>query len=107
MDKQEVKEIVEMTVKALKRENMLKRSGDVIYCDMSDRLTRFYRNGGNDPKIKTALEVFRNDMYIDIIYLYYRDGETIERIAEELDVDISTVTRNKKRLCLSLYNALE
>mgnify|MGYP003465036329 CR=1 FL=1 len=58
-------------------------------------------------KLKTALEVFRNDMYIDIINLYYRDGETIERIAEELDVDISTVTRNKKRLCLSLYNALE
>lgn len=107
MDKQEVIEIVEMTVEALKREHMLKRSKEAIYCDMSDRLTRFYRNGGNDPKIKAALEEFKNDMYIDIIYLYYRDGETIERIAEELDVDISTVTRNKKRLCLSLYNALE
>ena len=107
MDKQEVKEIIEMTVKELKNQHMLKETSDAIYIDVSERLTKYYRSGESDPLIKAALEEFKDDMYIDILYLYYRDNMTIERIAEELTVDISTVTRNKKRLCLSLYNLLE
>lgn len=107
MDKQEVKEIIEMTIKELKKEHMLKETMDAIYVDVSERLTKYYRNGETDLKIKLALEEFKDDLYIEILYLYYRDNMTIERIAEELGVDISTVTRNKKRLCISLYNLLE
>lgn len=107
MDKQEIKEIIEMTVKELKNQHMLKETVDAIYIDVSERLTKYFRSGETDMKIKLMLEELKDDLYIDILYFYYRDNMTIERIAEELEVDVSTVTRNKKRLCLSLYNLLE
>ena len=31
----------------------------------------------------------------------------IERIAEVFGVEVSTITRNKKRLCLAIYNSIQ
>lgn len=107
MDKNEVKKIVEMTVKELKKENMLKETSTAIYVEVSERLTKHFRNGENDENVKNALNDFKDDMYIDIIKMYYQKNMTIESIAEELDVDVSTIVRNKKRICISLYNLLQ
>ena len=49
----------------------------------------------------------KDDDYFDIIPLYYFTGNTIEHIASGYDVDISTITRNKKRLCYEIYMILE
>lgn len=48
--------------------------------------------------IETALSKISNDPYFEIIKLKYFEGKTRESIAEELEVDVSTITRNKNRL---------
>ncbi len=48
--------------------------------------------------IDTALEELKKDQYYKIITLKYFEGKTAEEIAEELDVDPSTISRNKNRL---------
>lgn len=55
--------------------------------------------------IDEALEKISNDDYFDIIRMKYFEGKTHEEIAEYLNVDVSTVSRNKKRLInkLAIY----
>jgi DNA-directed RNA polymerase specialized sigma subunit len=38
--------------------------------------------------------------------MYYEDGETIENIADMMKIDVSTVVRNKKKLCLKIYDEI-
>jgi DNA-binding MarR family transcriptional regulator len=38
--------------------------------------------------------------------MYFEAGKTIAEIAEELNVDTSTIVKNKKRLCLAIYNEI-
>ena len=92
MTRDEVKSIVIETIAELKRSGMLK---DNSYEEISKKL--------KDGK-KVDLTRIKDDPYFDIIQLYFRDGCTNEKIAELLGVDVSTVTRNKKRLCLMLQN---
>lgn len=62
-------------------------------------------------RIENALDKIREDKYFDIIQLKYlnlqKDKlETDERIAERLEKDQSTVTRNRKRLMNKLITIL-
>ncbi|NRT90920.1 hypothetical protein [Clostridium beijerinckii] len=62
-------------------------------------------------RIENALDKIREDKYFDIIQFKYlnlqKDKlETDERIAEKLDKDQSTVTRNRKRLMNKLITIL-
>ncbi|NOW92352.1 hypothetical protein BCD91_004375 [Clostridium beijerinckii] len=62
-------------------------------------------------RIENALDKIREDRYFDIIQLKYlnlqKDKlETDEKIAERLDKDQSTVTRNRKRLMNKLITIL-
>ncbi|WP_238861093.1 hypothetical protein [Clostridium sp. YIM B02569] len=62
-------------------------------------------------RIENALDKIREDKYFDIIQLKYlnlqKDKlETDEKIAERLDKDQSTVTRNRKRLMNKLITIL-
>lgn len=62
-------------------------------------------------RIENALDKIREDKYFDIIQLKYlnlqKDKlETDEKIAEKLDKDQSTVTRNRKRLMNKLITIL-
>lgn len=75
----------------------------VIYADISELLTDYYKDGEKDAAMTYAIHARRFDPYYRIIPMYYRDNQTLEVIAATLEVDISTVVRNKKRLCIEIY----
>lgn len=102
MDREEVQSIVLMTIVELKRQGMLKDQYSVILKEIEPELKEyFYRK--NNKKIEAFLRAHSDDPYIDILYLHYRDGITIERMAEIFGKDASTIKRNKKRLLKELH----
>lgn len=52
--------------------------------------------------INSIILKFNKDPYYEIIKLKYFDNKTIEEIAEIMEKDISTITRNKNRLINTL-----
>lgn len=106
MDKAEVQSIIHMTIQELKRQGMLKDRYSVIIKNI-DPVIKEYFLRKNNKKIEFFLRDNSDDPYIDVIYLHYRDGMTLEKIAGVLDKDTSTVKRNKKRLIMELYDVLE
>lgn len=106
-EKEYISEVVNVILKDLKKSHLLKDTSDAVYDEVSEMLKLYYKNKQKDARIKKGLEELKNDMYFDIIPLYYQEQYTIESIAEVMNVDVSTIVRNKKRLCLSLYILLE
>ena len=105
MDAETIRGIVKETVSELRRVGMLKDPDTEIYKEVSDKLRSYYKTG--IPKmIKFALAKIESDPYYGILNLYYKNGLSNEKIAEILNVDVSTVTRNKKRLCLEIHKML-
>ena len=110
MDNEERKAIIEETVREtirqLKAEGLLRRTSDREYKDATAVLKRFYSDGQVDKKVKAAVEELKGDHYVKILPLYFDYGETIEAIAEHFGVEVSTISRNKKRLSLAVYERL-
>lgn len=110
MTESEIQKIIELTVKKsideYKRAGLLKESDNVAYNDASAILSNYFRSGKKNTSITYAIHGLRFEPYAKIIPMYYEEGKTIEVIAEELGVDVSTVVRNKKRLCLMIYNEI-
>lgn len=110
MPEDEIKRLIEQTVKdaisQFKKAGILKDSDNVAYSDASQMIASFYAAGQKDQSIAYAISGQRFDPYFKIIPLYFKDKKTVEAIAEELEVDITTVFRNKKRLCLAIYNEI-
>ena len=110
MTDDEIKRYIDITVqqsiKEFKRSGMLKESDNAVYSDAAEMLASYYRNGQTEANITYAIQGQRFDPYYLIIPLYYGEGKTIEAIAEKFGVDVSTVVRNKKRLCLAIYNEI-
>lgn len=104
MTEEEIKQIVCATVDELQRRKLLTEETDLSYRFMGSMLKQFYKNGHNAEKINEALKCLERDPYINIIPLYYRDNKTITAISICESCDRATVTRNKKRLVLELYN---
>ena len=106
MNLDDVRLVIKETVKELKRQGLLT---DGRYTDVSRQLRNYYKAmpGAEDADISKALQTLREDPYFEIIPLYYDGNVTLEDIAEIKGVDVSTVTRNKKRLCMMIYNFLE
>ena len=107
LTEKEVQNIVKATINELRKGGYLKRSDDIAYSEISARLFDYFRNPVNDPDIGNALERIKGDRYFKIITMYYRDRYTIDWIAEDFNCEISTITRNKKRLCLRIYRETE
>lgn len=107
---EEIEKVIEQTViktvDRLKALGVIKTTDDMILEESSQLLKDFYKRGAKDASVNYALQTVRFDPYFRIILMYYQDGKTLSEIAEALDVDTSTVSRNKKRLCLEIYNAL-
>lgn len=107
MDETEVKRIVQLTILELKQQELLQDVESAAYKEISERLTRFFTPlDAQDDDLAQALEHIKNDKYRHILWMFYRDGYTVEDIAERLNVDVRTVSRNKKRLCLEIYTRL-
>ena len=96
-----IDEAVKKAVSEVRRHKLLKESS-VYYAEVSDALFRYYQEGESNSEVADALVRIESDDYFRIIPWYYRDKMTIEAIADGMEVDISTVVRNKKRLCLKL-----
>ena len=108
MTKNEIREVVKLTIEELDRRGRLKKLEyqDVLKV-LDNRLYKFFNSTERDKSLSYALRQIADDSYIDIIYLQYRDKQTIEAIAEYFEKDVSTIKRNKKRLMLSLYELVE
>jgi hypothetical protein len=117
MTDEELKAYIDMTVKGtirqlkddlikeLKDDGLIKKQSDINYAKVAKRLYDFYQSQetGIDEIMLEALTVISDDTYFRIIPMYYRDQITIESLAVYFGVDISTIVRNKKRLCLRIY----
>lgn len=97
---------IQKTIAEYKRSGMLRDSRDVSYADACEVLADYYTTGKKDARITYAIQGQRFDPYFLIIPMFYEEGKTIEFIAEKMGVDISTIVRNKKRLCLAIYDEL-
>lgn len=106
MKSEDVKKIIVEVIEELAKREMLRPSNSIAYSDISDRLYDFYEAGAKDYDIQTALKEIERDSYYKIIPLYFAELNTIEQIAEKFNVEISTITRNKKRLCLQIHRIL-
>lgn len=106
MREQEVKAIVKETIAELKRSGVLKPFGGMAYAEVSRALFNYYEEGEIDEVMLGALNSLESDPYFNILPMYFDYRYTLEKIAEIFNVEVSTVTRNKKRLCIAVYNIL-
>lgn len=102
----DVKRIVQLTILELKQQELLQDVESAAYKEVSERLTRFFTLDAPDDDLSQALDKIQSDRYRHILWMFYRDGYTVEEIAERIGVDVRTVSRNKKRLCLEIYTKL-
>ncbi|MBR2561436.1 MAG: hypothetical protein IKF16_01375 [Lachnospiraceae bacterium] len=102
MNRDEIRDVVVETVKELRNSGLLRRQDDVAYAEMAVRLYEYYKAPDRDEKMGEALRKIHGDYYFRILPDFYWDQKTIEQIAASFDCEVSTITRNKKRLCLHL-----
>lgn len=107
MSPEQIREIVKITLDELERRKLIKDEYPVILKVVERKLYDFFNNRGDGNGISYALNTLSDDSYIDIIFLQYRDGKTLEWIAEAMTVDVSTIKRNKKRLINKIHELLE
>ena len=110
MTDEELKAYIDLTVngaiRQLADDGLIKKQSDIKYAKVAKRLYEFYQSQetGVDETMLNALTQISDDTYFRIIPMYYRDQITIEALAVDFGVDISTIVRNKKRLCLKVYD---
>lgn len=106
MTTEQIREVVKMTLDELSSRKLLDDT-KVRMEAVSKKLRQFFNNRGDGNGISYALRELSDDPYIDILYLNYRDGRTIEWIAENMEKDVSTIKRNRKRLLLEVHRIIE
>ena len=108
MNKEQIRAVVRETIAELLRSGALARyDSSAAYTEITTRLRDYYANGEADREITLALETLNGDPYARLIPLYFSLHYTNERLAEYFGVEVSTISRNKRRLCLAVYDALE
>ena len=109
MTDKEIKDLIEATARRVvhetKRQMIISDIDKMAEKDISDMLRSHFHSKRN-KKLDRALSDISYDPYYQIINLYYKENEKIENIAELMQCDISTVSRNKKRLCRMLYRKI-
>lgn len=98
---------IRKTVNELKKQGLINEDHKAGYAEVITRLKVYYKNNKQDEALTDALSKLQDDPYIDIIPLYYFSMYTLEQIASVYNCDLSTITRNKKRLCKEIYKLLE
>lgn len=115
MTEKKIEALIDKTVKKafkeLKDKGALKSQTELIYKDISKYLRCYFKDlcdsGSGDPKVENALSQLKDDRFYNIIPEYYGEGYTLEELAGLFRCDISTITRNKKRLCFEIYELME
>lgn len=106
MTPEQIREVVKMTLDELSSRKLLDDT-KVKMEVASKKLRQFFNSKGDGNGVSYALRELSDDPYIDILYLHYRDGRTIEWIAEHMEKDESTIKRNRKRLLLEVHRIIE
>lgn len=106
MKSEEIRKVVSEVLDELIKRDMLRPSDKIAYSNVSDRLYDFYESGAKDYDVQTALKKIEADPYYMLIPLYFSELKTIDQLAEIFGVEVSTITRNKKRLCLAIHSTL-
>ena len=79
--------------------NVIKEDEDIIIERRINNLKQsIHRTKSVLKMINLILQDIRDDKYYKIIELKYFDKKTYEEIAEVMECDISTISRNKNRL---------
>lgn len=99
---------VRETVAELRKDGFLRSKDDAMYQSSAKLIKAYYDaiSAGKEPdaKMEQAIESIGKDEYSQIIPMYYQDRMTVEEIAGAYVCDISTITRNKKRLCIEIFS---
>ena len=107
MTPEQIREVVKMTLDEMTQRKLYKPFNySAVLQVMDKRLYNFFK-GGEDKELSSILRQYSDDIYIDVIYYQYRDRKTIEWIAEYMEKDTSTIKRNKKRLIMKMYEAID
>lgn len=101
-----IDDTVKKTVQELKKNGLINADPKNGYEETVSKLRAYYQSDKDDESITKALDTLKDDVYFDIIPLYYLSNQTIEHIASMYNVDTSTITRNKKRLCMEIYKLI-
>ena len=105
MTPEEIRQVVKITLDEL---DLRKGNYEIANIKVGGELRAFFNLSMDyNGNMFHALQHIKDDPYIDIIYSHYRDGLTLEAIADELGKDVSTIKRNKKRLILKINELLE
>lgn len=115
------KKRVEDLEKHLESVELTKRCGyDIIFSIKYEHLSDFEKIELKKSQIKTEINEFRgfielvdfalneikNDKYFGIVKLLFFERFSNEKVAEILNIDVSTVKRNKKRLFTEIVEAI-
>ena len=104
MTEDNIKSVVKETLNQLLNGNMINYGDTVIVNHIAELLKAHYNKP--DPLITQALDSLKSDYYYGVLEDYYGKGLTLERLSEKYNADISTIMRNKKRLCIQLYKLI-
>lgn len=104
MEQDEIRNIIKETISELKRQGLIRAN---TAAEVSEMLMDYFHEGAVDERITEALKKIESDPYYKIIPLYYDYGETWERIAELFSVERNTIYRNRRRLLMLIYEALQ
>ena len=107
MTPDEIREIVKITLDELTLRRLVKDDYPHILKEVEKKLYAFFNDSGDSTGVSYAISQLLDDAYLDIIFLQYRDGKTVEWIAEAMDVEVRTIMRNKKRVIKRMYEILE
>ena len=104
--KQIINDTVNNTVLKLKMARLMKDGRKTAY-EKTEELLRNYNafKKSDQPytvklvkKIDAALNTIKDDIYYEIIPMYYFENKTREVIAEYFNTTVTTISRNKTRL---------
>ena len=102
---------VRETIAEMRKMGFLNRDERQAYKSVSRKLDAHFEaiseGEDGDPDITEALDSLIDDDYFPVLLYYYEDRMTVEQIAEAYDCEVSTITRNKKRLCLLIDQFLD
>lgn len=105
MTPEQIREVVKITIDELTKRKLLEvNSYQSVLKVVEPQLYHYFIN--KSDCVSHILRQISDDPYIDIIFFKYRDGRTLEWIAEVMDKDVSTIKRNKKRLIQEVYKLL-
>ncbi len=108
MTHEQIREIVKITIEELTQSKLISNDNyPALLLVVEKKIKQFFNNRGDGNGVSYALNILSDDPYIDIIFLQYRDGKTMEWIAEALEKDVRTIKRNKKRIIRKIYEILE